>query len=137
MLLRFLKLFFLLAATLSLGVFAFLYGFNAWRAGQIVVTRRGREPFVASADGAFPLTFNMEVWGLMIIGGAVALCGIAGIVRFLIKTPDQRRAMLTSLDGVSLRDRSSDMDIPWSIGLAIVGAVVAFFLYLGFRVHAQ
>ncbi|MES2250692.1 MAG: hypothetical protein V4645_25700 [Pseudomonadota bacterium] len=132
MLLRFLKLFFLLAATLSLGVFAFLHGFNAWRAGQIVVTRRGREPFVASADGAFPLTFNMEVWGLMIIGGAVALCGIAGVVKFLIHTPDQRRTMLTRMDGVSRRERS-DMDIPWSIGLAIVGAVVAFFVYLGFR----
>lgn len=136
MLLRFLKLFFMLAATLSLGAFTFLHGFNAWRAGQIVVTRRGREPFVASADGAFPITFSMGVWGLMIIGGAVALCGIAGIVRFLIKTTEQRRAMLTSLDGVSRRGHS-DTDIPWSIGLAIVGAVVALFLYLGFRVHAQ
>lgn len=136
MLLRFLKLLVLIAGTLFLGAFAFLYGFNAWRAGQIVVSRRGREPFVASADGVFPITFNMEVWGWMIIGGAVALCGIAGIVRFLIKTPEQRRAMLTSLDGVSRRGHS-DTDIPWSIGLAIVGAVVAFFLYLGFRVHAQ
>lgn len=136
MLLRLFKLFFLIAATLFLGVFTFLYGFNAWRAGQIEVSRRGREPFVATADGAFPITFNMEVWGWMVIGTAIALCGLAGIVKFLINTPDQRRATLARLDAESFRDRS-DTDIPWSIALAIVGAVVAFFLYLGFKVYTQ
>jgi hypothetical protein len=86
MFLRFLKLFFVIVTTLSLGTWAFLHGFNAWRAGQVAVWRKGREPFVATVDGAFPITFATEVWGF---------------------------------------------------ALAIIGAVVAFFLYLGFRVHTQ
>jgi hypothetical protein len=136
MFLRFLKLFFVIVTTLSLGTWAFLHGFEAWRAGQVVVWRKGREPFVATVDGAFPITFATEAWGWMIIGAAVALCGVAGIVKFLIDTPAQRQATLARSSAVSPRDHRST-DIPWRIALAIVGAVVAFFLYLGFRVHMQ
>jgi amino acid transporter len=72
MILRILKFFFLIAATFSLGAFAFLQGFKAWRAGQVVVPRA-----------------------------------------------------------------HSDTDISWPTGLAIIGAAIAFFLYLGFRAHTQ
>ncbi|WP_280808212.1 hypothetical protein [Variovorax boronicumulans] len=133
---RFLKLLLLIAATLSLGAFAFLYGFNAWRAGQVVVSRKGSEPFVATADGALPITFATEVWGWMILGAAVVLCGIAGIVKFIADAPEERRATLARLDAAPPRNHRGT-DIPWSIALAIIGFIVAFFLYLGFRVHSQ
>ena len=73
---------------------------------------------------------------VVILGAAVALCGIAGIVKFIVDTPDQRRATLARLGRVPSRAHS-DTDISWPTGLAIIGAVVAFFLYLGFRVHTQ
>jgi hypothetical protein len=136
MILRILKFFFLIAAILSVGAFAFLHGFKAWRAGQVVVSRKGSEPFMATADGAFPITFATEVWGWMILGAAVALCGIAGIVKFIVDTPDQRRATLARLGSVPPRAHS-DTDISWPAALAIIGAVIAFFLYLGFRAHTQ
>lgn len=136
MILRTLKFFFWIAATLLLGIFAFVQGFNEWRAGQAVVWRKGREPFIARADGDFPITFATEVWGWMILGAAVALCGIAGIVKFIVDTPDRRRATLARLSSAPPRHHS-DTDISWPTALAIIGAVVAFFLYLGFRVHTQ
>lgn len=62
MFLRILKLFFVIVATFALGAFTFLHGFTAWRAGQVTVRRKGGEPFVATVDGAFPLTFATEAW---------------------------------------------------------------------------
>lgn len=136
MFLRILKLFIVIVATFALGAFAFLHGFTAWRAGQVTVRRMGAEPFVAAVDGAFPLTFATEVWGLMIIGAALVLLGVAGIVRFLVITPAQRRATLDRI-GAAPHRASSDMDMSWKTALAIIGAVLAFCSYLAFRVHAS
>ncbi|MGJ7567188.1 hypothetical protein ACSFBM_25290 [Variovorax sp. GB1R11] len=136
MFLRILKLVFMIAATFALGAFAFLHGFTAWRAGQVTVRRRGAEPFVAAADGPFPLTFATEVWGLMIIGAAVVLLGVAMIVSLLIATPAERRARLDRI-GAARHRASSDMDMSWKTALAIIGAVVALVFYLAFRIHAQ
>lgn len=114
----------------------FLHGFNAWRNGEIVVRHKGKEPFTAMAEGPFPISFATEVWGWMTIGAAFALLGVVGIVKFLISTPTQRQAALTRLDGVTLRDSRGEK-IPWSAAIAVIGGVVAFFIYLAFRVHTS
>lgn len=136
MFLRILKLFIVIVATLALGAFTFLHVFTAWRAGQVTVRRKGAEPFVATVDGPFPLTFSTDVWGFMIIGAAVVLLGVAGIVSLLIATPAERRARLDRI-GAAPHRASSDMDMSWKTALAIIGAVVALVFYLAFRVHAQ
>lgn len=136
MFLRILKLFFVIVTMFALGAFTFLHGLTAWRAGQVTVRRKGAEPFVATVDGAFPLTFATEVWGFMIIGAALVLLGVAMIVSLLLATPAERRARLDST-GAAPHRASSDMDMSWKTALAIIGAVVALFFYLAFRVHAQ
>jgi hypothetical protein len=88
------------------------------------------------ADGPFPITFATEVWGLTIIGAAIALAGVAGIVRLIVTTPARRQEALARMDDMTLRDRRGP-EIPWWGAMAVIGGVAAFFFYLAYRVHAS
>ncbi|WP_395346014.1 hypothetical protein [Variovorax sp. UC122_21] len=136
MLLKIIKLVLVSLMTLGLGGAAFLHGFRGWRAGQVEVWRKGQAPFVATVDGALPITFTVEVWSWMIIGAGVFLLGVGIVIKFLFAARAERQAMLARMDDAFLRS-SREEPIPRGVALAIIGAVVAFFVYLGFRIHAQ
>jgi hypothetical protein len=59
---------------------------------------------------------------------------VAGIVRLIFTTPARRQEALARMDDMTLRDRRGP-EIPWWAAMAIIGGVVAFFLYLVFRVR--
>lgn len=131
---RFFKLLFVIVTTLYVGTAMFLHGFSAWRDGETVVRHRGKTPFTAMSDGPFPITFATEVWGFMILGAAVALAGVAGIVRLIFIAPARQQEALARMDDFTLRDRRGEKIPVWA-AMAIIGGVVAFFLYLAFRVR--
>jgi hypothetical protein len=134
MLFKMLKLWFVSLTMICLGGGAFLHGLSGWRSGQIELWRKGRKPIVVAADGALPMTFTIEVWSWMIIGAAAFLVGLVIIIKFLLGTGTARKAMLDRLGSAPLRASRED-EIPWAVALAIIGAVVGFFVYLGISIH--
>lgn len=85
----------------GLGVLVFLWGWEGWTSGEIMVHSKGRQAFLAAAGGPYPITFLLTVWGYLLFGGVLSTAGPLMLL-YLFLGPRERvekgpvRAGLTS-----------------------------------------
>jgi len=84
-------------ALLLFGLALAYLGWQGWSTGEIVIRAKGREPFLAIAVGPTSTTFQLQVWMLMLLGGAAILLSLASILSLLLTSVQRREQILLRL----------------------------------------
>lgn len=112
----------------GLGMIVFLWGWEGWTSGEIMVHLKGRPAFLAAAGGPYPLTFWVTVWGYLLVGGLLSIAGPVMLL-YLFLGPRERVEKGLVRAGLTSPSAGSPTVPGWCVVLVLVG-LLSFFGYV-------
>lgn len=112
----------------GLGMVVFLWGWEGWTSGEIMVHPKGRQAFLAAAGGPYSKTVLFTVWGCLLVGGVLSLTGPLMLL-YLLLGPRARVEKGLVRAGLASPTAGSPTVPRWCVVLVLAG-LLSFFGYI-------
>lgn len=114
-----------------LGMLLFVWGWQGWSTGEVILHPKGREAYLAAAGGPHEVAFAFAVWTRLLFGGVLLLVGPA-VLLYLVLEPRERVSKGLARAGLRSPTAGSPHVPTWLVVVVLVG-LLSVLAYLGLR----